>query len=71
MTTEGTDTSHNSGWKQVEDGSFQGPVMPDFTTPDFAKFAERSRASWDLGEYLKTLISQYREKRNSKRSKRH
>lgn len=71
MTTEGPHTPLDSGWERMPDGSFQGPVMPDSTTPDFAKFAERSRARWDLGEYIKTLISQYREKQNSKRSKRH
>jgi hypothetical protein len=69
MATERADTSHHSGWKQVEGRFFRGPAGFDTVTADFAIFAERSRARWDLAEYLKTLISQYRERENSKHGK--
>ena len=32
----------------------------DFTTPEYAEFAERSRARWDLFTYLKVVLNQRR-----------
>ena len=50
------------GWKQVEGepvGTFTTEKQPqDFTTPEFANFAEASRARWDLVEYLKVKFNQ-------------
>lgn len=50
------------GWKQVDGqpGTFTTEAQPqDFTTPEFANFAEASRARWDLVEYLKVKINQF------------
>lgn len=38
----------------------------DFTTPEYAAFAERSRARWDLFTYIKVLLKQRRERRLGK-----
>jgi len=49
-------------WKQVEGepaGTFTTEKQPqDFTTPDFSKYAEASRARWDLIELIKVKFQQ-------------
>ncbi|MFH1749711.1 MAG: hypothetical protein ABH837_02360 [bacterium] len=47
-------------------GTFTTREQPqDFTTPEFSKFAESSRARWDLLEYLKVKFKQRKEKKAS------
>ena len=58
MRIERVDVSDHPGWTEVEKGVFQGPKMLDSTTPDFAEFAEQSRARWDVLEWLKVKIKQ-------------
>lgn len=65
MTVEKVGVSDHSGWTEVEKGVFQGPKMLDSTTPDFAEFAEQSRARWDVVEWLKVKIKQLSGRRAS------
>lgn len=58
VTVEKIDISNDQGWREIEKGVFQGPEMLDSTTPDFAEFAEQSRARWDILEWLKVKIKQ-------------
>jgi hypothetical protein len=55
-------SSTMGGWKQVEGepaGTFTTEKQPqDFTTSDFSKHAEASRARWDLIEFLKVKFQQ-------------
>ena len=50
------------GWKQVEgepEGTFTtASQSQDFTTEEFSRFAEASRARWDLAEFLKVKVRQ-------------
>jgi len=61
--TQAKSSSILGGWKQIEgepEGTFttEKPIQ-DFTTPEYAKFAESSRASWDLIEFIKVKIQQH------------
>jgi hypothetical protein len=54
--------SISGGWKQVEEelpGTFASEKQPqNFTTPDFSKHAEASRARWDLIAFIKVKFQQ-------------
>jgi hypothetical protein len=59
--------SKKDGWKQVE-GEPKGVFTTDeqsqdFTTSDFAKYAEESRARWDFGEWLKIKLQHFLHKK--------
>jgi hypothetical protein len=48
------------GWEQVpgKPGEYKANVVTGPVTPEFAKFAEESRARWDIVEWLKVKIKQ-------------
>jgi hypothetical protein len=60
-----TQPSEVFGWHEISPGSgwYTARQLPDFTTPSYARFAEQSRARWDLFEYAKTIWRQFREQR--------
>jgi hypothetical protein len=46
------------GWEQNpgKPGEFRAKIVTGPVTPDFADFAEESRARWDLVEWLKVKL---------------
>ena len=55
------------GWLDDGEGWL---VAPDdfaqdhsFITPEYAAFAERTRARWDLIQYLRTILNQWKAKK--------
>lgn len=43
-------------WKEVKPGVFTKPVP---TRPDLKLLKERTRARWDLGDFLKVSVRQW------------
>lgn len=48
------------GWRDVGDGLFVSDIKNVPVTEEYKKFAEASRARWDLFEYLKVKFDQLR-----------
>lgn len=50
----------SGGWVKTEEPGVYTTAKPyrDFTTPEYAAFAERSRARWDLVTYLGVCLKQ-------------
>jgi hypothetical protein len=55
------------GWepKPGKPGEYRAKVVTGSVTPDFANFAEESRARWDFGEWLKVKLGHLLNKRPS------
>lgn len=56
-----TGSSSLGGWVRKEgeiEGMYTATPLVESTTPDFSKFAESSRARWDLFEFIKVKLQQ-------------